>query len=101
MSLYQFTELCNTVRLIIFNADIAFCMIKKLQHYLKTRNDLVRFFQHSPVITGQIRFALRPVYQNIFNLIRLLRRQLHMSRETGSSHSYNAAFTDPCYDLLF
>ena len=83
MSLYQFTELCNTVRLIIFNADIAFCMIKKLQHYLKTRNDLVRFFQHSPVITGQIRLALRPVYQNIFNLIRLLRRQLDM--EGGSA----------------
>ena len=64
-------------------------IVKKLKHNLQTADDMLWTFQHHTVVTGQVRFTLCTVHDNVINSIRILRHQLHMCRESCTSQTYD------------
>ena len=69
---HKFLQLCNCVRLIIFNAKYALCFVKQLKNYLHSCNELLRCLHHSTIISSQIWFTLCTVCDDIFNFFRFL-----------------------------
>ena len=97
-TLFHFAD---TIRFVVLDTDTSFGFWENFQNHLKSCHQFFRLLQHTAVITGQIRFTLRTVYQYVINGFRILRRQFYVGREACSAHSDNTCLSDPFQDLLF
>ena len=89
-------QILNGIFFIILYRDHALCMGKNTEQYFHSSYQELRIFNHSPIVRSQIGLTFCTVGNDVVDLLRFLRRKLHMSWKACTSHSHNTGFF---YDL--
>ena len=100
LALHGFFHDLDCLWLVVLDTDHALRLVEQLQNALKTFHDLFRILEHAAIVRCQIRLTLRAVHQHVLYLLRRLRSQFDVRRETGAAHADHTGRLDPFQDRV-
>ena len=95
-----FLQLFDAVLLVVLHAEDSLGMLEHGQDDPHPADQLLGVLQHPSVVGCDVWLTLRAVGNDIFNFVRLLRRELHTGRKACASHTDDACIPDPGQDLI-